>query len=262
MSADVDAVSHAAIDGPPGPSRDGVDRMFDRIAARYDLANRVLSMGLDIGWRARLLAELPTPTDRPLRVLDVATGTADLAIALAKQPEVGHVTGVDISPGMLAHGREKVHTSGLDSRIDLQDGDATKLEAYRDFDVVTISFGIRNVRDTQQGLRGFFDALRPGGRALILEFGEPTTPVFAGSYRLYRKHILPVVGGLLTGDRAAYRYLDDTIRTFPCGEVFLDKMRRAGFVDVRAVPLTFGSVMLYVGTRPDTSATAPGAVEA
>ena len=244
-------VAHA----PPGPSRAGVDRMFDRIANRYDLANRVLSMGLDVGWRERLIARLTlsrAPRDTStagLRVLDVATGTGDLAIAMGRRPEVGEVVGVDISEGMLARGREKVAAAALDDTVVLATGDATRLEAFRGFDVATISFGIRNVRDTDEGLRQLKGVLRPGGALLVLEFAEPTTPVFSQGYRLYRRHLLPVIGGALTGDRDAYRYLDDTIRTFPSGEAFLARMRGVGFVDVSATPLTFGSVMLYQGFR-------------
>ena len=243
---DVDTLTTQA---PPGPSRDHVDTMFDRISARYDLANRVLSMGLDIGWRRRLLARLPSSTT-PLRVLDVATGTADLAITLAKDPRVGEVVGVDVSAGMLSHGRAKVGSAGLEARVKLLMGDARALDAYRGFDVATISFGIRNVGDTVRGLRSMREALKPGGVLLVLEFSEPQGFLFGPIYRFYRRHLLPVIGGMLSGDRDAYRYLDDTISTFPYGAAFTSLLQEAGCVDVGFEPLTFGAVTLYRGVNP------------
>jgi demethylmenaquinone methyltransferase/2-methoxy-6-polyprenyl-1,4-benzoquinol methylase len=229
----------------PGPSRDGVGKMFDRIAHRYDLLNRVLSGGLDTRWRAKVRAALPA---RPgLRVLDVATGTGDLLIELAGDPRVDEVVGVDIAEEMLAVGRGKLARRGVENAR-MVTGDAQALEAYAGgFDVVTIAFGIRNVPDTDLGLAQMRAALKPGGVALILEFSEPEGPVFGPVYRGYRRHLLPRVGGMLSGDTSAYRYLDETIGTFPSGEAFLERMRRAGFDDVGVEPLTFGSVSLYRG---------------
>jgi demethylmenaquinone methyltransferase/2-methoxy-6-polyprenyl-1,4-benzoquinol methylase len=240
----------AAAHAPPGPSRQGVDAMFDRIAHRYDTANRVLSMGLDVGWRNELLHQLPAGD--ALKVLDVATGTADLALALAKSPRVAHVTGVDISAGMLDYGKKKVAARAQSERVELLMGDALELSAHRGFDVVTIAFGIRNVKDVGRALRGFCAALRPGGRALILEFSEPSAPVFSPVYRLYRRHILPVIGGWLSGDQSAYRYLDATIATFPHGKAFEAAMIEAGFDNVTSTRLTLGSVTLYRGDAPAT----------
>jgi len=240
------------MNAPAGPSRAHVAAMFDGIAHRYDVANRVLSLGLDVGWRKRLLAQLPATGrgGRPLRVLDVATGTADVAIALAKDPRVGLVTGVDVSVGMLSHGAAKVHDAGLDQQVTLCAGDARDLAEYRDYDVVTISFGIRNVPDTAMALASMGQALSPGGTLLVLEFAEPTLPVFSPAYRFYRRHLLPVVGGTIAGDRAAYRYLDDTIATFPSGADFVRLMTDAGFEDAAFEPLTLGSVHLYRGRWP------------
>lgn len=246
---------------PPGPSRAHVAAMFDGIAHRYDVANRVLSMGLDIGWRARLKSHLPAAGrgGRPLRVLDVATGTADLAIALAKDPRVGDVVGVDASEGMLAHGAAKVSSAALGERVRLEVGDARVLTGQSDFDVVTISFGIRNVPDTLLGLRAMREALAPGGVLLVLEFAEPTTPLFGPAYRVYRRHVLPVLGGVIAGDQSAYRYLDDTIASFPSGEAFVALLGEAGFVDAAFEPLTLGAVHLYRATRPLTD---PSTIEA
>ncbi len=243
---------------PPGPSRAHVASMFDGIADRYDLANRVLSMGLDVSWRTRLKRHLPEAGrgGRALRVLDVATGTADLAIALAADRRVGEVIGVDVSAGMLARGTQKVARAGLDARVQLSLGDARVLAGQRDFDVVTISFGIRNVPDTLAGLVSMREALAPGGMLLVLEFAEPTAPLFAPAYRFYRRHVLPRLGGLIAGDRAAYRYLDDTIATFPHGEAFVALLREAGFVDAACESLTLGAVHLYRARRATTTSAA------
>lgn len=240
---------------PPGPSREGVAAMFDSIAHRYDLANRVLSLGLDLGWRERLRERLPQSgrSGRDLQILDVATGTADLAIALANDPRVAHVTGIDVSPEMLAHGVHKVRELGLTERITLQAGDAHALDAFDDLDVITISFGIRNLRDTAAGLRAMYQALAPGGQLMVLEFAEPETPVFAPVYRFYRRRLLPWIGGALTGDQDAYRYLDDTIASFPAGEAFLSLVREAGFVEASSEALTLGTVVLTVARRPLTA---------
>ena len=220
--------------------------MFDRIAPRYDFLNRVLSLGLDVRWRKRMRAMLPEGED--LEVLDVATGTADVAIELAKDPRVTRVVGVDIAKEMLKAGEDKVR--GLP--IELKHGDAQDLSSYAGaFDVVTISFGIRNVEDTVLGLTEMRRALKPGGRCLILEFGEPEGPIFGPVYRGYRKYLLPAVGGVVSGDRAAYTYLDETIATFPSGEGFLALMREAGFENARCERLTFGTVLLYIAQAPE-----------
>jgi len=243
--SDVDTMT-----APPGPSRDHVDTMFDGIAARYDLANRVLSMGLDIGWRKRLLARVPSAPSKSLRVIDVATGTADLAIALARDARVSDVVGVDVSTGMLQHGRTKVDAAALSSRVQLVTGDARALTGLTGFDVATISFGIRNVGDTLLGLRTMLGALKPGGTILVLEFSEPAGPLFGPVYRFYRRHLLPKIGGLVAGDTSAYAYLDETISTFPHGDAFTALLTQAGFVDVGFEPLTFGAVTLYRARRP------------
>jgi demethylmenaquinone methyltransferase/2-methoxy-6-polyprenyl-1,4-benzoquinol methylase len=233
----------------PGPSREGVGAMFDRIAPRYDFLNRVLSMGMDVGWRRAVRRALPEGA--PLRVLDVATGTADLLLELAREPRVTELLGVDISEEMLAVGRTKLDRLPEGTSGELRTGDALDLAAYRgQFDAVSIAFGIRNVLDVDKALREMTGTLRPGGRVLVLEFSEPEGPLFAPLYRTYRKHLLPRVGGLVSGDTDAYRYLDETIASFPSGEAFLDKMRAAGLIDVEQQPLAFGAVSLYLGTQP------------
>lgn len=223
--------------------------MFDRIAPRYDLLNRALSFGLDVGWRKRVVAELPA--GRGLRVLDVATGTADLAIALARSPRVESVVGVDIAERMLAEGRQKVRAAGLEASIRLVYGDAADLHAHREFDAATIAFGIRNVPDPVAVMRQMREAVRPAGRVLVLELSEPRSPVLGPIYRAYRRNVVPRIGGLVSGDSAAYAYLDETIATFPAGEAFLALMREAGLTAVTAAPLALGAVTLYAGFAPE-----------
>lgn len=244
--------SNAAVHSPQEPSRVGVGQMFNRIAPRYDLLNRTLSFGLDASWRRKVRACLPNR--QPLRILDVATGTADLALTLVEDTKTESVLGVDIAEEMLARGREKAARHPRGQQVRLEAGDALKLQEWGTFDVVTISFGIRNVLDVDHALREMKAVLNPGGRALVLEFSTPEAGLFRSAYELYRAHVLPRVGGLVSGDSGAYRYLDDTIRTFPSGEAFLEKMRNAGFTDTRAHPLTFGTVTLYEGNVPETAA--------
>lgn len=235
------------------PSRAGVSRMFDRIAPRYDLLNRTLSFGLDVSWRQKVRAHLPEREG--MRVLDVATGTGDLALTLLDDPRTERVLGVDLSEEMLARGQDKLARHPRGERGELRPGDALDLASLGErFDAVTVAFGIRNVLDVDAALRQMRSVLLPGGRALVLEFSTPPPGLFRAAYGIYRAHVLPVIGGLVSGDRAAYRYLDETIRTFPSGEAFLEKMRDAGLEDARCIPLSFGAVSLYVASAPEEPA--------
>ena len=227
--------------------------MFDRIAPRYDLLNRMLSMGTDVRWRRRMAACLPER--RPMRLLDLATGTADQAISLVKaDSRIESATGLDLAEQMLAVGREKLVRLGLADRIRLGTGDAVKIpEPDTAYDVTTISFGIRNVLDVSAALREMRRVLKPGGRALILEFSTPESAWFRPVYLFYLRHILPHIGALLSGDRNAYRYLNQTIETFPCGDAFCDLMRKAGFERVKHIPLSLGIATIYQGDRPESA---------
>ncbi len=237
---------------PSEPSRVGVSQMFDKIAHRYDLLNRTLSMGMDQSWRKKVVSRLPAR--QALRVLDVATGTGDLAIAIGQDPRVASVLGIDLAEEMLARGRIKLVPHRKGAPIELHTGDALDLQSLgQTFDVVTNSFGIRNVLDVDQALREMRAVLRPGGKALVLEFSTPPNPVFRAIYELYRAHILPRVGGLVSGDPGAYQYLDRTNRTVPAGEAFLDKMRSAGFHTTRVHRLSLGAVSLYEGVVAEAS---------
>lgn len=231
------------------PSRVNVGSMFDRIAHRYDLLNRLLSFGTDVRWRKRMAKHLPEGAS--LEILDLATGTADVLISLEKHcPRVKRGTGVDLSFGMLSFGLPKLKALGLANRFRLVRGDAMALPLPSErYDAVTISFGIRNVLDVPAGLREMCRILKPGGRALVLEFSLPGNALFRAGYLFYFRHVLPRVGALLSGDGGAYRYLNQTVETFPYGENFCALMRNAGFRDVKAFPLTFGIATLYQGDK-------------
>jgi len=231
------------------PSRYQVWKMFDRIAARYDLLNRLLSGGIDRRWRRRLARLLPSGNS--LVVLDLACGTGDQLIALAAGGRVGHGIGLDLAEHMLTLGREKIGRRNLDHLLTLQTGDAEKLTFERGtFDAVSISFGIRNMADIRQALAEMLRVLKPGGRVLILEFSVPSNRLVRGPYLFYLRHILPRLGAIISGDSTAYRYLNETIETFPYGDAFCSIMKEAGFASVNCTPLTAGIVSIYQGDKP------------
>ncbi|GIV59311.1 bifunctional demethylmenaquinone methyltransferase/2-methoxy-6-polyprenyl-1,4-benzoquinol methylase UbiE [Rhodocaloribacter litoris] len=226
--------------------KEEVQAMFDAIAPRYDLLNRILSFGIDRRWRRQAVAMLRE--HQPRRILDVATGTADLAIeALSLDPE--KVVGVDISDEMLRIGQEKIERLGLADRITLRKGDAERLPfSDSQFDAVLVAFGVRNFENLEQGLRQIARVLRPGGVLVVLEFSRPRRFPVKQLYRFYARHILPRVGRSLSRNEGAYQYLPDSIAAFPDGPHFLDIMEKAGFKDLRWKPLTFGIASLYKGT--------------
>jgi demethylmenaquinone methyltransferase/2-methoxy-6-polyprenyl-1,4-benzoquinol methylase len=231
------------------PSRKQVYKMFDRIAGRYDLLNHLLSAGLDRRWRKRVARLLP-PGDS-LHVLDLACGTGDQLIALAASGRVVRGVGLDLAEQMLDIGREKIDRSGLGQILSLQTGDAENLPFDQSsFDAVTIAFGIRNMIDVQRTLGEMLRVLKSKGRALILEFSLPRRRLVRGPYLFYLRHVLPRLGALISGDNAAYRYLNETIETFPHGEAFCQIMRDTGFTNVTATPLTAGIVSIYRGDKP------------
>lgn len=225
--------------------REQVEAMFDAIAPRYDLLNRVLSLGIDQWWRKRAVAMLRD--DRPKRILDVATGTADLAIqALTLHPD--KVVGIDIAEEMLRIGRDKVRERGLDDRIVLRRGDAQKLPfSDTQFDAVLVAFGVRNFEDLDQGLREIKRVLTPGGALVVLEFSTPRTTPIKQLYAFYARHILPRIGRTVSKDEGAYQYLPDSVEAFPDGEAFLNHLRATGYQNLQWTPLTFGIASLYKG---------------
>lgn len=227
--------------------------MFDRIAHRYDLLNRLLSGGTDVAWRKFMAKHLP---DQPMiKLLDLATGTADVMLSLhANSGRVTHGVGVDPSGGMLGFGHKKIQARGLGSTLQVVKGDAMRLALpNHQFDALSMAFGIRNVVDVDTALREMVRVLKPGGRALILEFSLPGNALFRAVYLFYFRHILPRIGALLSGDSSAYSYLNKTVETFPYGQAFCDLMTNAGFENAKGIPLTFGIATLYVADTPGAS---------
>jgi demethylmenaquinone methyltransferase / 2-methoxy-6-polyprenyl-1,4-benzoquinol methylase len=225
-----------------GSKREQVERMFDAISPRYDLLNRLCSLGTDQAWRRRTIREVAR--EPVAHLLDVATGTADLAIMASRVSQ--HVTGADISAGMLAHGREKVAKAGLAERITLVQADAAALPFPPGmFDAITVAFGVRNFEDLQRGVDGMAQALRPGGRLFVLEFSRPLRPPFKQLFRFYFHRIMPLIGRLISKDSAAYTYLPESVDAFPQGPAFEAILRNSGLQVMPSRLLTFGVATLY-----------------
>jgi len=236
---------------PVDKSPQAIAGMFDAIAGRYDVLNTVLSGGLDRYWRFRAIRSLGL-TGRE-RLLDVCTGTADVAIAGARAGQgAARVLGVDFSGAMLEHGLTKVHHQGLERRVQLVRGDAMRLPvADTTVDAVTIAFGIRNVERPEVACAELLRVLRPGGRLAILEFGLPVIPAVRPLYLWYFNHVLPRIGRAVSHHARAYDYLPQSVSAFPWGEGFARILRAAGFSEVAAKPLSLGIVYLYTAARPD-----------
>ena len=223
--------------------------MFDAIAARYDFLNHFLSAGLDTHWRARAVRALDLP--RGACVLDLCTGTADLAMTAAAAVPESRVIGVDFAAAMLRLGMAKLRRRGIDGRIALIRGDATAIP-LRDAqaDAATIGFGIRNVADPGGALRELARVLKPGGRLAILEFGAPRVPGIRALYNWYFASVLPRLGRLVSKHQTAYSYLPASVGSFPSPSEFGATLAAHGFIRVRAVPLSFGVVYLYLAEKP------------
>ena len=223
--------------------------MFDAIAGRYDLLNHLLSVGIDRRWRKRAIRSLQL-TGRE-RVLDLCTGTGDLAIAAMRaRPPARRVVGVDFAGAMLRVGRDKLQRERLDDRIALVRGDAVRVPvADASIDAVTIAFGIRNVEHVALACAEMQRVLAPGGRLAILEFAVPTTPCLSALYLWYLRHVLPKIGGAVSRHSAAYGYLPASIGAFATPDEFVKILRQAGFSEIAATRLTFGSVILYTARK-------------
>lgn len=223
--------------------------MFNQISSRYDLLNRILSLGFDIGWRKRLAQLLPQKNK--LRLLDLATGTADVIITLVQQrPDITNALGIDMAQKMLDVGQSKIVRLGLDERIQLQCADAQALPLEdRSVDVATIAFGIRNIPALNKGLMEMYRVLDDDGRVFILEFSMPPNPVIRFFHVAYLRIVVPVVGFLLSGNYQAYKYLNQTIESFPYGVQFCRIMNQVGFTDVRQHLLLFGAATIYEGRK-------------
>lgn len=231
------------------PSRQDVWKMFDQISSRYDLINHLSSFGADYYWRRQLIRHLPKSDD--VRLLDLATGTGDQLITIIKKAkQVRSALGLDLSQEMIRLGQRKIIDKPYAHQITLMEGDATKISLKSGaVDCVTMSFGIRNVISVEKCLQECFRVLTPNGRLIMLEFSLPKKRVLRFLHLLYIRTVLPTIAGLISGNKSAYRYLNKTIESFPYGDAFCDKIKKAGFYHVKAYPLTFGVVTLYIGEK-------------
>ena len=222
--------------------------MFDAIAGRYDFLNHFLSVGLDTRWRARAIREAQLPADA--RVLDLCTGTADFAIAAVHATSNARIVGVDFAGAMLRVGLDKLRGRALERQITLVRGDATAIPVRDTWaDAATVGFGIRNVAQPEAALRELARVIKPGGRLVILELGEPSIPGIRGLYRWYFRAVLPRLGRLVSKHQSAYSYLPASVGTFPTSATFAATISSHGFTGVKAVPLSLGIVYLYMATR-------------
>lgn len=227
--------------------KEQVAKMFDTISTKYDSLNRVISFGVDIKWRKKILKMVAQKN--PGTILDIATGTGDLAILLANT-QAKKIVGLDISAGMLEVGKQKVAHKNLSDRIELVLGDSEKIPFEdQSFDVVSVAFGIRNFENLEQGLAEILRVLKSGGLFVILETSVPDQFPYKQGYRFYTKYILPVIGKLFSKDKVAYQYLSDSASIFPYGEELNNILRKIGFIDVKHLPQTFGVATIYSASK-------------
>ncbi|EDP71492.1 ubiquinone/menaquinone biosynthesis methyltransferase [Flavobacteriales bacterium ALC-1] len=227
--------------------KEQVTKMFDTISKEYDGLNRVISFGIDVKWRnkvVKLVAE-----KNPEIILDIATGTGDLAISLTST-NAKEIIGLDISDGMLEVGRQKITEKNLDAVISMIIGDSEDLP-FKDntFDAITVAFGVRNFENLEKGLAEILRVLKPDGIFVILETSVPTNPVYKFGYDTYSKFILPTIGKLFSKDRVAYKYLSESASVFPYGEVLNNILRKIGFINVEDMPQTMGVATIYTASK-------------
>ena len=228
--------------------KEQVAGMFDDIAYRYDFLNRTLSGGLDISWRKKALNYLKDL--QPKKLLDVATGTADVAIMASRLLKPNSIKGIDISEGMLEIGRKKVAAQGLEDTIELLKGDSETISFANDsFDAVTVAFGVRNFQNLEKGLSEILRVLKPGGRLVVLEFSQPKWFFVKSFYNLYMKIVAPNMGKLFSKNRSAYQYLDKSIKKFPEGKNFTAILDNLGYANLQYKPLSLGICSIYCGEK-------------
>lgn len=232
------------------PQKEKIQQMFDGIAPDYDRLNHLMSLGVDRSWRRRALREIMTP-ERPQALLDIACGTGDFALAQARRMHAeSRITGLDLSEGMLAVMREKVEKAGLAGRISCEQGDCEQMRfAEGSFDCATIAFGIRNFAHREAALEEILRVLEPGGRLVILELSVPENKLLRWAYNLYFMHFVPWIGGLVSGDKAAYKYLPASVQAFPGRREWTATMERCGYANVRHRAFTFGLCRMYIGEK-------------
>ena len=231
------------------PQKENIEKMFDAVAPTYDSLNHIMSLGVDKTWRRKAVREIATPGVE--KVLDVACGTGDSTIAIARALSAdGAVVGIDISDGMMALIAEKAAAKGVEGKISLrkEDGEATSFPDGA-FDCVTCSFGIRNFEHKEKGLEEFRRVLREGGKVVILELSVPRNRFVRWIYDIYFMHILPWIGGAVSGVKSAYRYLPASVHNFPAPEVFMEMLSQAGFKDVRCRTFSLGLCRMFTGMK-------------
>ncbi|MCK5781775.1 MAG: bifunctional demethylmenaquinone methyltransferase/2-methoxy-6-polyprenyl-1,4-benzoquinol methylase UbiE [Flavobacteriales bacterium] len=227
--------------------KEQVAKMFDNISPKYDFLNHFLSMGIDIQWRKKVVKMIAKTEAK--YILDIATGTGDLAIAMSGlNPD--KIIGLDLSEGMLKVGREKIKAKNLDSLIDMIQGDSENLP-FEDntFDAITVSFGVRNFENLEKGLKEIHRVLKPGGTFIILEFSQPQKFPMKQLYSFYSKHILPTFGKMISNDSSAYTYLPESVEAFPYGKKLLRIIKKTGFIGEKAKELTFGISTIYSSVK-------------
>ena len=248
-------VEHIKPYGEDGSKAAQVEQMFDTIAPAYDFMNRAMTLGIDRWWRRVAVRRVRRHLDHAgdgvaAQLLDVATGTGDFALQLYAAMRPTHVTGIDLSQGMMDVARRKVAQRGLESDITFQQADCLALPFDEGkFDAVTVAFGVRNFEHIEQGYREMFRVLRPGGMLCVVELSTPTNAVIRWFYDLYTLHIIPFIGSLKSGDSSAYRYLPLSIAAVPQGEAMLDLMRSAGFEQCQVKRLTLGTCSIYTAVK-------------
>ena len=228
--------------------KEGVKKMFDNIAPDYDKLNHILSLNIDKNWRKKAVRELADEA-RPLNVLDVACGTGDFTIEIARKvPQGSTVVGMDISDGMIAVGLEKLAKLGIDAALEVADCEALPYEDNT-FDRISVGFGVRNFEHLELGLSEMYRVLAPGGKLVILELSVPSNAFIRWCYKLYFLKILPFIGGLVSGDRSAYEYLPASVLRFPAPDKFMSIMKSAGFDVVEHRAMTLGVCRMYIGKK-------------
>nr|WP_235817870.1 bifunctional demethylmenaquinone methyltransferase/2-methoxy-6-polyprenyl-1,4-benzoquinol methylase UbiE [Formosa haliotis] len=227
--------------------KEQVTKMFDTISGTYDDLNRVISFGIDIKWRKKVV-ELVKNTN-PNSILDIATGTGDLAINLA-ETQAEKIVGLDISPGMLEVGKQKVKAKNLEGTIEMILGDSENMPfADNTFDAITVAFGVRNFETLEKGLSEILRVLKPNGIFVILETSVPIKTPYKQGYKMYSTYMLPIIGKLFSKDKSAYKYLSDSAAVFPHGEALNNILRKIGFINVKDFPQTFGVATIYTSSK-------------
>lgn len=229
--------------------KEQVEQMFDNIAPTYDKLNHIMSLNIDRMWRRRVMRIVRRA--KAHKIMDVATGTGDLAIAMAKRVDRTQILGVDLSEEMLAVARRKIEKQGLEERIMLEKGDAENLSmvASESIDAITVAFGVRNFENIERGLSELYRTLKPGGKLVVLEFSMPKNRLVRWVYSQYAHRLLPRIGGMISKDKQAYTYLPDSVEEFPAPERFSDMLHEAGFCRVKARSQSFGIAYIYDATK-------------